>query len=137
MKFLLDESADLRLGNRLKDLGHDVKSVAADFQTAIPDSRVLSIAAQEERILITNDKDFGELVFAQHQPHKGVILFRLSYGASISTKLDRLDHVLTVHGQSLDRFVVVTERSVRVRHSRPMDSDLSDPLHQHDEVTGG
>jgi predicted nuclease of predicted toxin-antitoxin system len=115
MKFLLDESADLRLADRLKDLGHDVKSVAADFQVALPDSQVLSLAHQEQRILITNDKDFGELVFRHRRPHAGVILFRLPFGASLTSKLDRLDHVLTVHAHSLDLFIVVTQRSVRVR----------------------
>jgi hypothetical protein len=115
MKFLLDESADLRLAARLRDLGHDVKSVAADYHYALPDPQVLSTAHQDGRILITNDKDFGELVFRHLQPHAGVILFRLPYGASLTLKLDRLDHVLTVHSGSLDLFLVVTERSVRVR----------------------
>jgi predicted nuclease of predicted toxin-antitoxin system len=78
---------------------------------------VLATAHQEQQILITNDKDFGELVFRHRQPHAGVILFRLPYGASLTLKLDRLDHVLTAYAQSLDQFLVVTERSVRRRHT--------------------
>src|SRR5438046_377117 len=113
MKFLLDENADLRLADRLRDLGHDVKSVAADFDYSLPDAQVLSIAHQEQRVLITNDKDFGELVFRLLQPHAGVILFRLPYGATLTTKLDRLDHVLARHTEELEQFLVVPERSVR------------------------
>lgn len=117
MKFLLDESADLRLAARLRDLGHDVQSVVADYQYSLPDSRVLSIAYRERRVLITNDKDFGELVFRHRQPHSGVILFRLPYGASLTIKLSRLDHVLLAYADSLDHFLVVMDRSVRVRRS--------------------
>ncbi|HEY7065248.1 MAG TPA: DUF5615 family PIN-like protein [Chloroflexota bacterium] len=117
MKFLLDESADLRLSARLRDLGHDVESVVADYQSSLPDSQVLSIAHRERRVLITNDKDFGELVFRHRQPHSGVILFRLPYGASLPLKLSRLDHVLTAYADSLDSFLVVMERTIRVRRA--------------------
>jgi predicted nuclease of predicted toxin-antitoxin system len=62
-KFLLDESADFPLAAELLSHGHDVKTVVRDFQAAISDPEVLAIAIAEDRIVITNDHDFGELVF--------------------------------------------------------------------------
>lgn len=67
MKFLVDESADARLAGHLKTLGHDATTVARDYSPSLEDSDVLAIARREDRILITNDRDFGELVF-RHRP---------------------------------------------------------------------
>jgi predicted nuclease of predicted toxin-antitoxin system len=114
MKFLVDESADARLATHLRRLGHDAKTVASDYQPGLEDQEVLAIALREERILITNDRDFGELVYRLGLPHAGVILLRLST-TSLPAKTARLDAILAKHAGSLTRFVVVTERSVRLR----------------------
>lgn len=63
MRFLLDESADLPLREHLRRLGHDATAIAHEYPGALPDSDVLAIAVSEDRVLITNDRDFGELVF--------------------------------------------------------------------------
>ena len=76
MWFLLDESADFPLAAYLTALGHDVTAIAHDYPHALPDTDVLAIATRERRILITNDRDFGELIVRRHYPHHGVILFR-------------------------------------------------------------
>jgi hypothetical protein len=78
MKFLLNESADARLAPCLTSLGYDVTLVARDYQAGIPDHEVLRLAHREGRILITDDRDFGDLVFRQRQAHAGVIYFRLA-----------------------------------------------------------
>ena len=62
MKFLLDESAEFRLATFLEGEGHDAKTIAHDFQHSLSDEEVLAIALREQRILITNDRDFGELI---------------------------------------------------------------------------
>jgi predicted nuclease of predicted toxin-antitoxin system len=77
MRFLLDESADARLVPYLRANGHDVTSLVTDYPAGLPVPDVLATAVREQRILITNDRDFGDLVFLQEQPHVGVILFRL------------------------------------------------------------
>jgi predicted nuclease of predicted toxin-antitoxin system len=114
MRFLIDESTDARLGPYLRSLGHDCTIVARDYAASLPDEDVLAIAESEHRVLITNDRDFGELVFRQLHPHSGVIYFRLS-----STELDayigRVDYVLTNHADQLDQFLVVNDRRVRIR----------------------
>lgn len=117
MKFLLDESADYPLQAHLANLGHDVKAVAYDYPQALKDIEVLALAQQEERILITNDADFGELIFRRQLPHAGVILFRLG-SEKIITKILLLDYVLAQHREQLDQFIVITERGVRVRRAQ-------------------
>ena len=114
MRFLFDESVDSRLAGHLVILGHDATVVGRDYPASLSDSDVLAIAHQEGRILITNDKDFGELVFDRHQPHAGVILFRLEE-ATLATQINRLNHVLAEHAPDLGRFIVASEWNVRVR----------------------
>ena len=63
MRFLLDESADYPLVDFLRALGHDTTAIAHDYPSALKDATVLSIATSENRILVTNDKGFGELIF--------------------------------------------------------------------------
>ena len=114
MKFLLDESADFPLSGTLTDLGHDVKVVAHDYPQSLEDAEVLAIAQREGRVLITNDRDFGELVFRQQLPHSGIILFRMG-SESVQTKAAWLEYVLTHYDEQLREFIVITERGVRVR----------------------
>jgi predicted nuclease of predicted toxin-antitoxin system len=115
MKFLLDESADFPLGDYLKSLGHDVTVIARDYPHALKDREVLAIAQQEQRILITNDRDFGELIFRQKLPHAGVILFRLGR-EDLAVKERWLDLLLAQHSDDLSvSFLVVTTRGVRAR----------------------
>jgi predicted nuclease of predicted toxin-antitoxin system len=62
MRFIVDESAGMAVVDYLRAADHDVLAVAEVMPRA-DDSRILSRALSEGRILITNDKDFGELVF--------------------------------------------------------------------------
>jgi predicted nuclease of predicted toxin-antitoxin system len=116
MKFLFDESVELRLGSYLKAQGHDVKAIATDYTYGIEDEEVLKIARSEQRILITNDKDFGELVFRYHHPHTGVILLRLKR-VPFQMKQERLAEVITTYKQALRHFLIVTLYTVRIRKS--------------------
>ncbi len=116
MKFLIDESADARVADRLQELGHDVALVARDHRPGLPDPEVLALAHAEGRILITDDRDFGALVVSERRVHAGVIYFRLT-STLLRLRLDRLDYVLTHHPHQLDQFLVVTDHSVRVRRS--------------------
>jgi len=81
---------------------------------ALNDAEVLAIAHREQRVLITDDRDFGELVFRHRQPHAGVIYFRLSH-TGLALRVARLEHVLEHFSDQLDQFLVVTDNDVRVR----------------------
>jgi predicted nuclease of predicted toxin-antitoxin system len=76
VKLLLDQSSDARLITYLRLQGHDATRIAIDYPSGLPDTEVLAIAAREGRILITDDRDFGELVFVQRHAHTGVIYLR-------------------------------------------------------------
>jgi predicted nuclease of predicted toxin-antitoxin system len=115
MRFLLDQSTDARLIIHLRGLGHNATRIGADYPAGIADLQVLALAHTERRILITDDRDFGELVVRSKQPHVGVIYLRLGPTAELSTKVARLDFVLTHYATQLDQFLVVTLRTVRVR----------------------
>jgi predicted nuclease of predicted toxin-antitoxin system len=113
-RFLLDESADLPLRDHLRARGHDATAIAHEYPASLADDDVLAIAVAENRILITNDRDFGELVFRRRLPHRGIILFRLGDEA-LPIKIAWLDHVLDVYADRLREFLVVNDRGVRVR----------------------
>jgi predicted nuclease of predicted toxin-antitoxin system len=101
----------------LRALGHDATRIATDYPAGLPDEEVLSIAYGEGRVLITDDRDFGELVFRLKRPHAGVIYLRLGEYAELSTKIERVDYVLAYYGRQLDQFLVVSPANVRVRRS--------------------
>lgn len=118
MKFLLDESADYPLVYFLRGLGHDATAIAHDYPNALKDQEVLQIGVRENRIVITNDKDFGELVVRRHLPHAGVILFRLD-DEEFSIKVAWLEYVLDRYEDRLSELIVINERGVRVRRTVP------------------
>jgi len=118
MKFLLDQNADRRLVAYLRTLGHDVIIISKDYPHGLPDKEILTIAFNEKRILITYDKgDFGELIFRQHCPHNGVILFRLltQEDVLIENQTQRISYVLTEYKGQLHHFIVITSNRVKIR----------------------
>jgi predicted nuclease of predicted toxin-antitoxin system len=114
MKFLLDQSTDARLLSYLTKRGHDATQIRRTYPHSLPDPEVLSLAYQEKRILITDDRDFGELVFRLKRPHAGVIFLRLGTYAPLNLKIERLAYVLTHYADQLDQFLVVKKERVRV-----------------------
>ena len=115
MKFLFDQSADFRLIDHLRSLGHDVTAVSRNYPHGLADEDVLAIARQEQRVLVVADRDFGELIFNQGLAHAGVLFFRLP-GAKLQTKIEHLDQALREHADELaaGEFVVVAPGNIRV-----------------------
>ncbi|HEY3777723.1 MAG TPA: DUF5615 family PIN-like protein [Rhizomicrobium sp.] len=103
IRLLADENVSRLVAERLRDTGFDVTSVGS---TGAADTEVLTIAARENRILITEDRDFGELVIHQRLEVPGIVLLgldRLSNAAEaehvaaiVSTNADRLSGNLVV-----------------------------------------
>ena len=113
MRFLFDEGLPFRLVAFLEEEGHNVIVCGRDRPYALHDRQILAMAFAERRILLTNDKGFGNLVFHERQPHAGVILFRLGY-VSIDSRIAFLQRVLNDHTRELDQFIVVTPRGSRL-----------------------
>ena len=115
MRFLLDQKAEARLGMFLVSIGHDATRVGKDHPPGLPDDQVLLLAVAEDRILLTNDSDFGELIFKEHHPHRGVIYFRFPLDSTASQKIAALEQLLATHSKDFDAYLTVTPRGVRVR----------------------
>ena len=116
MKFLADESVDQKVVDQLRMDGHEVWYVA-EMEPGIPDDLVLGWANQEMAILVTADKDFGELVFRQKRISKGVILTRLA-GLSPDQKAELVSTAISQHLTELENaFAVIVPGSIRIRRS--------------------
>ena len=76
MRWLADECVDAGVVDRLCDAGHDVLYVA-EMAAGESDVRILERAQTDDRLLLTEDKDFGDLVFRSGQAIPGLVLLRL------------------------------------------------------------
>lgn len=82
----------------------------------LTDNEVLNTARRESRILLTNDKDFGELVFLQRKSTNGVVLFRFETEDALE-KVKVLRKVLPRYAEKLPRhFTVISEKRIRFRY---------------------
>ncbi len=116
MRFIVDECAGPLVANWLREQGHDVFSVYEQAR-GMEDDRVIIKACDENRILITTDKDFGEQVYRERKTHQGVILLRLS-DERAAAKIRILKQLLDSYADKIPgQFVVVTEK--RVRFAKP------------------
>lgn len=112
MRFLVDECTGPAIARWLQESGHDVFSVY-DQARGSSDDEIVNMAFAENRILLTNDKDFGELIYRERRPHKGVVLLRLQ-DERAANKIGVMRDLLRSHGEKLEgQFVVVTEQQVR------------------------
>jgi predicted nuclease of predicted toxin-antitoxin system len=112
VRFLVDESTGPAVAEWLRSQRHEVFSVY-DMARGIDDDDIVRKAFDENWILITNDKDFGEHVYRERKPHHGIILLRLA-DERAKSKIEILQRLLNLYAQTLpEKFVVVTEKSVR------------------------
>jgi predicted nuclease of predicted toxin-antitoxin system len=113
MRFLVDESTGVAVANWLREQGHEVFSVYEE-ERGMDDDSIIRKAFAESWILITNDKDFGEKVYREQYPHKGVILLRLQNERAIN-KVKTLQQLLnnTAPEQLADNFIVLTDTQIR------------------------
>jgi predicted nuclease of predicted toxin-antitoxin system len=91
MRFLADENISHLVINRLRVAGFDVASIR-ETRPATPDKDILEIAVAEDRILITQDRDFGELIIRQRLSVRGIVLLELDRlaSASVSAHVEKL-----------------------------------------------
>jgi predicted nuclease of predicted toxin-antitoxin system len=114
VKFLVDENIDEEITDGLRSDGHIVLSVS-ETKPSIADTEVMTIANSESALLLTADKDFGELIFLQELPSYGVVFIRLAE-LSIPRQMNRISMVINNYSDSLiGRFTVITKDRVRIR----------------------
>ena len=113
MRFLLDENAEARIAAFLLGQGHDATRIGRDYPAGIPDREVLALAYDESRILVTSDKDFGELVVRERLHHAGVILLRFPPESTAQAKIAALEEFLASHPRPPIGFAVLNPRGRR------------------------
>jgi len=104
-----------KIADRLRSVGYNVEYVA-EKDAGISDDEVLEIANDKNTLLLTADKDFGELVFRQRRVTSGVVLIRLA-GLSPTRKAEIVVSTIKKHGTELmHSFSVITPGAIRIRH---------------------
>jgi predicted nuclease of predicted toxin-antitoxin system len=118
VRWLADENIHNAIVGELRRAGHDV-SYAAETAQQASDRQLTDLALAEGRILLTEDKDFGEIVFLERRQTGGVVLLRLGT-QHWSAKWTRLLAVIALHGEILLRqYTVVDDGGVRVQPLPP------------------
>ncbi|MDN5870634.1 MAG: DUF5615 family PIN-like protein [Nitrococcus sp.] len=114
MKLIADENIAAPLARALRNAGVDIIYVA-EFTPGISDDEVLELAKEQHRLLLTEDKDFGELVFRMKRGLPGVIMMRLPEGPWES-KWARLNVIIDRHrGRLRGSYTVIEKARVRFR----------------------
>jgi predicted nuclease of predicted toxin-antitoxin system len=114
LRFFADESCDFAIVRGLRSIGFDVRAVVEDMPGK-PDPEILKTAVSENRILLTEDKDFGEWVFAHKSATAGVVLIR--YPSSVrSVMIELMVELVSRHGDELlGKFTVLEPGRARIR----------------------
>jgi len=117
VNLLADESVDAQIVKALRADGHRAAYVA-EMSPSIRDEQVLAQADSANAILVTADKDFGELVYRLHKVNQGVVLLRLA-GVAPQVKARITCDCLRSHGAHMGQaFTVVSPGILRIRHDR-------------------
>lgn len=115
MNLLIDESVDRQVVEMLREDGHNVVYIS-ELDPGIPDETVLSIANNRGALLVTADKDFGELVFRRQQLNAGVLLIRLA-GLPPQSKAEVVTAAVRDHSDELPgAFSVLSRGMIRIRN---------------------
>ncbi len=111
-QIVADESVDFRIVTQLRELGFTVYSIAEETPS-ITDKSILLIAVEKNALLITEDKDFGELVFRLQFQHHGILLIRLqdSENRIISVVTTIRNH----YEEMLNKFSVIDSNKLRIK----------------------
>lgn len=115
MNLLADENVDKPIVVRLRQDGYKVLYIA-EMSPSITDDVVLQQANAQQSLLLTADKDFGEMVYRQGLVHTGVVLLRL-VGLMPTTKVALVSKAFDDHASEfVGAFSVITPNIVRIRH---------------------
>ena len=117
MRFLADESCDFAVVRALRAAGFDVLCISESTPRA-EDSEVIGLALREQRILLSEDKDFGRLVYSHGQETLGVIFLRFPTFARRQVSRDVVNLVKQQGEKLAGSFVTVQPGRIRISHVR-------------------
>jgi predicted nuclease of predicted toxin-antitoxin system len=113
LQFIVDESVDKTIVDRLKE-NYDVIYIDGPLKGS-DDDMILRLTEEQNRILITADKDFGEMVFLSNRLHAGIILCRL-HGLSPEHKALLVVSLIKKYStELLHSFTVIQPENIRIR----------------------
>lgn len=118
MKILADENVSLVIVERLRKEGHHVQYIFESARGSI-DIDILDRANQQGELLLTNDKDFGDLIFHQQRQSSGVILMRLEEMPFVERAEIVVDLIKEYQEELLHSFTVIAENKKRVLRLLP------------------
>lgn len=114
LKFLVDVGVGKKVEKWFTSHGYDVISVR-EINPKMEDKEILNLAVSESRMVITMDKDFGELVYHSGRKHKGVLLLRLEE-ATGDEKAAAVEVIITQYsGELAGHFCVFQNGRLRIR----------------------
>jgi hypothetical protein len=113
VRFVADESCDFAVVRALRSAGHDIVAIA-EISPRVGDEEILKLAREGGRILLTEDKDFGELIYTRALKSGGVILFRFPAAARGPMAAAALDVVTRAGDKLLSQFTVVQPGRIRI-----------------------
>lgn len=112
IRFIADVNIEKVLIDYLIDNGYNIKWIP-DYNRKMLDDELLELANREKRILITNDKDFGEITFLQRKLSIGIILIRVK-GQKAEDKVKLFKKLLHNYSDKLlNHFTVITKEKIR------------------------
>jgi predicted nuclease of predicted toxin-antitoxin system len=113
MRFLADESCDFAVVRALRAAGHDVVAVG-ELSPRAEDETVVHLAVKEKRVVLTEDKDFGQLVYADRRASGGILLLRFPATARSRLAKAVLELVNRRGEQIIGRFIVIQPGRIRI-----------------------
>ena len=117
IKFLVDVGVGKSVENYLQKKGYDVKTVR-DIDPTMQDEKIIQLAALEKRMVVTMDKDFGELVYHSYMEHCGVLLLRLEDATGVE-KRKVMEFIIDNYSSRIqDCFCVFQNDKFRIREIR-------------------
>jgi predicted nuclease of predicted toxin-antitoxin system len=116
MRFLADESCDFAVVRALRAAGHDVVAIV-EVAPRAEDDAVIDLAVREDRLLLTEDKDFGRFVYAMGRSTAGVLFLRFPASARVALPGVVVNLVRRRGERLIGRFVVVQPGRVRIGRS--------------------
>lgn len=118
MKIVADEGIEARLVLGLREAGFTVIYIA-ELMPSVSDRVVLEYASRDKSILLTRDKDFGDLVFKDGINHYGIVLVRLKDTMSTLQKVEIVSNAFQRYSTQFQHaFSVIDENLVRIRQTK-------------------